>query len=60
LAAGIAYSSLGFMLFLSFFCELFPLPMVEAPACGWLARFCDRLTANRPTHSIGKIGSHIQ
>ncbi len=36
LAAGFVLSCLGFLFFLSFFCELLPLPMLEAP---WSGRF---------------------
>jgi hypothetical protein len=34
LAAGFVLSCLGFMFFLSFFCELFPLPIFGSPVCG--------------------------
>jgi hypothetical protein len=46
LAAGFALSCLGFLFFLSFFCELLPLPMFGSPECG-------RLYVNPAYRSIG-------
>ena len=60
LAAGFDLSCFGFRFFLSFFCELFPLPMLEAPVSGWLADFRGRLPMQPPTHSIGRIGGNVE
>ena len=53
LAAGFALSCLGFMLFLSFFCELLPLPIFESPVFG-------RLRMNLPERIIGTIPGRIE
>jgi len=56
LAAGFALSCFGFMLFLSFFCELFPLPMVLLPRVrDWI-----RARASPSDHSIGRNCRHVQ
>jgi hypothetical protein len=56
LAAGFVLSCFGFMLFLSFFCELLPLPMVLLPRLrDWI-----RLCASLPDHSIGRNCRRVQ
>lgn len=56
LAAGLVLSCFGFRFFLSFFCELFPLPMFSSPV-GWRAPCGPFHAFNRhksPPRSIGK------
>lgn len=57
LAAGFVLSCFGFMFFLSFFCELLPLPI-------WLSLLLrgvrHRPTANRTRHSIGKKPESVE
>jgi len=50
LTAGFFLSCLGFMLFLSFFCELLPLPIFASPVAGVSGRHFDY----RNVLSIGK------
>lgn len=56
LAAGLVLSCFGFRFFLSFFCELFPLPMFHSPV-GWRAPCGPHHPFNRqksPLRSINK------
>lgn len=56
LVAGLALSCFGFRFFLSFFCELLPLPMIEAPSGGG-----DGWLRSRPTNPfIGNFGTAVE
>jgi hypothetical protein len=60
LTAGFDLSCFGFMLFLSFFCELLPLPMFPLPSVCVKVRARDRPPAGHSDYSIGTIAIRVQ